>query len=54
VTRRYQAIAVACPRCGANPGRACLDARPMRGVHRDRDLAFNRREFERRREAGRA
>lgn len=47
--RSYQALEVECPRCHAAAGEPCWSAtraERMRGVHRDRDLKFNRTEYE--------
>lgn len=46
--RHYQAWAVACPRCLAVANSDCVrrDGSAMRGVHRERDLAFSRQQHE--------
>lgn len=41
--RDYKALREHCPECNAEEGRPCLDrkGRPMRGVHRRRNLLYN-------------
>lgn len=43
--RWYKAFAVSCPTCMAAPANECVrypDGAPMRGVHRARDVRYNR------------
>jgi len=49
--RQYKALDVPCPECGSKPGWPCVRAvdeggphEELRGVHRARDLAYNRQQ----------
>lgn len=46
--RQYKALKYRCPQCNSPRGEPCRteDSRPMRGVHRSRDLTYNERQLE--------